>query len=347
MRALYKSEAGPGLEFRDLPEPEAGPEDVKIRILRTGICGTDLHIQRWDDWAASAVAAPLVPGHEFFGEVVEVGPLVRDVAVGDRVSGEGHIVCGTCRNCRAGRRQMCIRTQGVGVQRDGAFAEQLVLPATNVWVHHSAVEPEVGALFDPLGKAVHTALAFPVVGEDVLVTGCGPIGLMAIAVARHVGARFIVGTDVSANRLELARGMGADFTVDVSTHDIQEAQRALGMREGFDVGFEMSGAPTALPSMIENMNHGGRIAMLGLPSQPIAVDWGIVVTHMLTLKGIYGREMFETWNAMGAMLQTSAPLRDAVTSVISDCLPARDWRAGFAAASAADAGKIILDWTEL
>jgi len=347
MKALYKSQAGPGLELVDIPEPEIGPEDVKIRVLRTGICGTDLHIQRWDDWAASAVNAPLVPGHEFFGEVVEVGPLVHDVAVGDQVSGEGHIVCGTCRNCRAGRRQMCIRTQGVGVQRDGAFAEYLSLPATNVWVHHSTIEPDVGALFDPLGNAVHTALAFPVVGEDVLVAGCGPIGLMAIAVARHVGARFIVGTDVSASRLALAEKMGADYTVDVSSAHIRSAQQALGMREGFDVGFEMSGAPTALPQMIENMNHGGRIAMLGLPSAPIAVDWGIVVTHMLTLKGIYGREMFETWNAMGAMLQTSATLRDAIASIVSDRFAARDWEDGFAAAAAGGGGKVILDWTEL
>jgi threonine 3-dehydrogenase len=347
MKALYKSHAGPELELVDVPEPEIGPEDVKIRVLRTGICGTDLHIQRWDDWAASAVKAPLIPGHEFFGEVVEVGPLVHDVAVGDQVSGEGHIVCGTCRNCRAGRRQMCIRTQGLGVQRDGAFAEYLSLPATNVWVHHSTIEPEVGALFDPLGNAVHTALAFPVVGEDVLVAGCGPIGLMAIAVARHVGARFIVGTDISASRLALAEKMGADYTIDVSAAPIRSAQQALGMREGFDVGFEMSGAPTALPQMIENMNHGGRIAMLGLPSAQIAVDWGIVVTHMLTLKGIYGREMFETWNAMGAMLQTSATLREAIASIVSDRFAARDWEQGFAAAAAGGGGKVILDWTEV
>jgi threonine 3-dehydrogenase len=347
MKALYKSHAGPGLELVDVPEPEIGPEDVKIRVLRTGICGTDLHIQRWDDWAASAVKAPLIPGHEFFGEVVEVGPLVHDVAVGDQVSGEGHIVCGTCRNCRAGRRQMCIRTQGLGVQRDGAFAEYLSLPATNVWVHHSTIEPEVGALFDPLGNAVHTALAFPIVGEDVLVAGCGPIGLMAIAVARHVGARFIVGTDISASRLTLAEKMGADYTIDVSAAPIRSAQQALGMREGFDVGFEMSGAPTALPQMIENMNHGGRIAMLGLPSAQIAVDWGIVVTHMLTLKGIYGREMFETWNAMGAMLQTSATLREAIASIVSDRFAARDWEQGFAAAAAGGGGKVILDWTEV
>jgi len=347
MKALFKEEPGAGLTLVDRPEPTAGPGDVVIRVLRTGICGTDLHIHRWDDWAASAISTPLIPGHEFYGEVVEVGPLVHDIVVGDRVSGEGHIVCGTCRNCRAGRRQMCIRTKGVGVQRDGAFAEYLVLPATNVWVHHTSIEPEVGAIFDPLGNAVHTALAFPVVGEDVLVTGCGPIGLMAIAVARHVGARFIVGTDISAQRLELARGMGADFTVDVSTHDIREAQQALGMREGFDVGFEMSGAPAALPSMIENMNHGGRIAMLGLPSTKIAIDWGIVVTHMLTLKGIYGREMFETWNAMGAMLQTSKALHDSIASIVSDRFPARDWEKGFAAAASAGGGKVILDWTEL
>jgi threonine 3-dehydrogenase len=320
-------------------------DEVKIRVLRTGICGTDLHIRRWDDWASSAVAAPLIPGHEFFGEVVEVGPLVHEVAVGDMVSGEGHIVCGMCRNCRAGRRQMCIRTKGLGVQRDGAFAEYLTLPGTNVWVHHESIDPDVGAIFDPLGNAVHTALAFPLVGEDVLVTGCGPIGLMAIAIARHVGARFIVATDISPERLALATRMGADLAVDVSSQTIREAQHVLGMREGFDVGFEMSGAPTALPQMIENMNHGGRIAMLGLPSAAIAVDWGIVVTHMLTLKGIYGREMFETWNAMGAMLQTSAVLREAIGSIVSERMPATEWERGFEAAASAHGGKVILDWT--
>jgi threonine 3-dehydrogenase len=347
MKALFKPEPGAGLQLVDRPDPIAGPDEVTIRVLRTGICGTDLHILRWDDWAASAVSAPLIPGHEFFGEVVEVGPLVHDVQLGDLVSGEGHIVCGMCRNCRAGRRQMCIRTKGLGVQRDGAFAEYLTLPGTNVWVHHSTIDPEVGAIFDPLGNAVHTALAFPLVGEDVLVTGCGPIGLMAIAVARHVGARFIVGTDVSPARLELARSMGADYTVDVSTSPISDAQVALGMREGFDIGFEMSGAPTALPQMIENMTHGGRIAMLGLASGPFSIDWGKVVTHMLTLKGIYGREMFETWNAMGAMLQSSSVLREAIASVISERFPARDWQRGFEAAAAGGTGKVILDWTQL
>ncbi|SFR32324.1 L-threonine 3-dehydrogenase [Microbacterium azadirachtae] len=347
MKALYKDGPHAGLELVERPDPVAGPDEVVIRVLRTGICGTDLHIQRWDDWAASAVKAPLIPGHEFYGEVVEVGPLVHDIAVGNRVSGEGHIVCGMCRNCRAGRRQMCIRTIGLGVQRDGAYAEYLTLPATNVWVHHSDVTPELGAIFDPLGNAVHTALAFPLVGEDVLVTGCGPIGLMAIAIARHVGARFIAATDVSTPRLELARQMGADAVVDVSREEIRDAQRALGMREGFDIGFEMSGAPSALPAMIDNMNHGGRIAMLGLPTGPFSVDWGKIVTHMLTVKGIYGREMFETWNAMGAMLQTSPVLRESISRIIAEVLPARDWEKGFAAAASAGTGKIILDWTEL
>ncbi|MFD5215135.1 L-threonine 3-dehydrogenase [Microbacterium sp. NPDC058345] len=347
MKALFKPAPAAGLELVDRPDPVAGPDEVIIRVLRTGICGTDLHIRRWDDWAASAVAAPLIPGHEFYGEVVEIGSLVHDIAVGDRVSGEGHIVCGTCRNCRAGRRQMCIRTIGLGVQRDGAFAEYLSLPATNVWVHHDDVTPELGAIFDPLGNAVHTALTYRLVGEDVLVTGCGPIGLMAIAVARHAGARFITATDISAPRLEMAKAMGADRVVDVSQQDIHDAQVALGMREGFDIGFEMSGAPSALPSMIDNMNHGGRIAMLGLPSSGFDIDWGKLVTHMLTIKGIYGREMFETWNAMGAMLQTSATLRESISRVIADCIPAREWEQGFAAAESAGTGKIILDWTQL
>jgi len=347
MKALYKPAPGAGLEMVERPEPVAAADEVIIRVLRTGICGTDLHIRAWDDWAASAVAAPLIPGHEFYGEVVEVGPSVHDIKVGDRVSGEGHIVCGTCRNCRAGRRQMCIRTIGLGVQRDGAFAEYLSLPATNVWVHHEDVTPELGAIFDPLGNAVHTALTYRLVGEDVLVTGCGPIGLMAIAVARHAGARFITATDVSAPRLEMATAMGADMVVDVSQHDIREAQVALGMREGFDIGFEMSGAPSALPAMIDNMNHGGRIAMLGLPSTGFSIDWGKLVTHMLTIKGIYGREMFETWNAMGAMLQTSPTLRESIGKVIADCIPARDWEQGFDAAASAGTGKIILDWTQL
>ena len=351
MRALYKPDAAPGLTMTERPVPVPTDDEVLIRVLRTGICGTDLHIRRWDAWAASAVTTPLIPGHEFFGEVAEVGSAVRDVAVGDRVSGEGHIVCGTCRNCRAGRRQMCIRTTGLGVQRDGAFAEYLTLPGANVWVHHTDVDPDVGALFDPLGNAVHTALTFPLVGEDVLVTGCGPIGLMAIAVARHAGARFVVGTDVSANRLAMATAMGADLGVDVGGGDatalLRAAQEQLGMREGFDVGFEMSGAPSALPSMVETMNHGGNIAMLGLPTGSIAVDWGKVVTHMLTVKGIYGREMFETWQAMSSMLATSSTLRDRIGSLVTARYPASAWEQAFDAAGSADGGKVVIDWTEM
>ncbi len=347
MLALYKASAGPGLELVERPEPTPGESDVKIRVLRTGLCGTDLHIQSWDPWAASTIKAPMIPGHEFFGEVVEIGSRVRDVHVGAKVSGEGHIVCGTCRNCRAGRRHMCIRTSGVGVNRDGAFAQFVVIPESNVWVHDEGIDPDVGALFDPFGNAVHTALTFPLVGEDVLISGAGPIGLMATAVARHVGARYIVVTDVSEPRLELARGMGADLAINVSQMRIAQSQRSLGMQEGFDVGFEMSGHPSALPEMINNMNHGGRVAMLGLPSQSIDVDWAKVVTHMLTIKGIYGREMYETWVAMSAMLSSSKWLRDTVASVITDRLPATQWQKGFDIAREGIGGKVILDWSVL
>ncbi len=347
MRALVKATAAPGFEWAERPEPPMGPADVKIRVLRTGLCGTDLHIARWDEWAAATIRPPMIPGHEFCGEVVAVGDLVHDVVVGDLVSGEGHIVCGMCRNCRAGRRQMCIRTQGVGVNRDGAFAEYVVIPGQNVWVHHDGIDPDVAAVFDPFGNAVHTALMYSVVGEDVLVTGCGPIGLMAIAVARHVGARYIVATDVSAPRLEMALQMGADAVVDVSREQIAQAQSRLGMQEGFDVGLEMSGAPAALSSMIDNMTHGGRIALLGLPSASFAVDWSKVVTHMLTLKGVYGREMFETWYSMSAMLRSSPELRERIASTISTRYPARQWQEAFDAAASGGVGKVILDWTEL
>jgi threonine 3-dehydrogenase len=340
VKALYKPAAAPGFELTDRPEPEPGPDEVKIRVLRTGICGTDLHIESWDPWAASAVDAPLIPGHEFCGEVVAVGDAVRDVAAGDLVSGEGHVVCGTCRNCRAGRRHLCIRTSGVGVNRDGAFAEYVVLPESNVWVHHTAVDPDLGAIFDPFGNAVHTALSFPLVGEDVLITGAGPIGLMAAEVCRHVGARFVVITDVSPYRLELARSMGADLALDVSTETIASAQKHLGMVEGFDVALEMSGHPSALPEVIANLNHGGRIAMLGLPSAPIEIDWGKVVTHMITIKGIYGREMFETWYAMSAMLRSGL----SISSVITHRFPATEWAEAFATARGGQCGKVVLDW---
>jgi len=348
VKALLKSGPHPGFELVDRPDPEPGHADVLIKVLTTGICGTDLHIQSWDAWAQGAIAAPLVPGHEFYGEVVRVGADVRDVRPGDRVSGEGHIVCGICRNCRAGRRQMCIHTVSVGVQRDGAFAEYVVLPETNVWVHRDpGITPELGAIFDPFGNAVHTALSFPLVGEDVLITGAGPIGLMAVAVARHAGARRIAITDVSPARLKLAVRMGADLAVDVSRDRLAQAQHELRLAEGFDIGLEMSGRATALREMIDNMTHGGRIALLGLPSEPITVDWSKVVTHMLTLKGIYGREMFETWYAMSAMLSSSPQLHAAVSGVVTDVLPAAEWERGFKIARGGLGGKVVLDWTRI
>jgi threonine 3-dehydrogenase len=341
MKALYKAGAQPGFELAERPEPNAGFGEVKIRVLRTGICGTDLHIEAWDAWAASAVDAPLVPGHEFCGEVVAVGDGVRDVAVGDLVSGEGHVVCGTCRNCRAGRRHLCIRTSSIGVNRDGAFAEYVVLPESNVWVHHQPLDPDLGAIFDPFGNAVHTALSFPLVGEDVLITGAGPIGLIAAQVCRHVGARFVVITDVSPYRLRLAESMGVDLALDMSHETIASAQQRLGMLEGFDVALEMSGHPSALPDIVANLNHGGRVAMLGLPAQPIQLDWGKVVTHMITIKGIYGREMYETWYAMSAMLRSGLN----ISSVITHRFAADDWAEAFATARGGQCGKVVMDWS--
>jgi threonine 3-dehydrogenase len=347
MRALVKQKAAPGLEMVEVPEPLVGESDVLIRVLRTGICGTDLHIESWDAWAAETIKTPIIPGHEFYGEVVAVGSRVHEVEVGATVSGEGHIVCGLCRNCRAGRRQMCIKTLSVGINRDGAFAEYISIPESNVWVHHDPIDPDLGAIFDPFGNAVHTAMAFSLVGEDVLITGAGPIGLMSCALARHLGARFVVVTDVSESRLELARTMGADIALNVKNSKIIESQKQLGMKEGFDVGFEMSGHVSALPEMIDNLNHGGRVAMLGLPAAPIEIDWAKVVTHMLTLKGIYGREMFETWTAMSSMLKSSETLRARISSVITDRLPAHKWQEGFDIARASSGGKVVLDWTQL
>ena len=341
MKALYKDATAAGLRLVERPEPTPGPGDVKIRVLRTGICGTDLHIESWDAWAASAVKAPLIPGHEFSGRVVEIGEDVASVRVGELVSGEGHIVCGHCRNCRAGRRHLCINTSSVGVNRDGAFAEFVVIPASNVWQHPETIDPDLAAIFDPLGNAVHTTLSFPLAGEDVLITGAGPIGLMAAKVARHVGARFIVITDVNEARLELARRMGVDLAVNVAIDRVASAQSALGMTEGFDIGLEMSGHPTALPEMLENLTHGGRVAMLGLPSAPIGIDWAKIVSHMITIKGIYGREMFETWYAMNAMVQTGLD----VSAVITDRFPASDWEQAFAVARGGDSGKVVIDWT--
>jgi len=341
VKALYKAAAEPGLTLTERPEPSPGPHEVKIRVARTGICGTDLHIRSWDPWAARAVDAPLVPGHEFAGHVVEVGDEVSTVSVGDLVSGEGHVVCGNCRNCRAGRRHLCIHTSSVGVNRDGAFAEYVVIPESNVWRHPEGMDPDLAAIFDPLGNAVHTALSFPLVGEDVLITGAGPIGLMAAAVARHVGARFVVVTDVQEARLALATKMGADIAVDVSKERISSAQQQLGMKEGFDVGLEMSGSAKALPEMLDNMNHGAHVALLGLPTQAFAIDWAKVVTHMITVKGIYGREMFETWYAMNAMVSTGLD----ISPVITDRFPADRWEDAFAAAGRGDRGKVVIDWT--
>ena len=344
MRALAKTSRAPGLELVEVPEPTPGPDEVKIRVLRAGLCGTDLHLHDWDDWAASVVQPPMTLGHEFCGVVAEVGRDVTGVQEGQLVSGEGHLVCGSCRNCRAGRRHLCIHTIGVGVNRDGAFADYVVIPASNVWVQPDDLDPDLGAVFDPLGNATHTALSFPLAGEDVLVTGAGPIGVMATAIARHVGARFVVVSDLSAYRLELARKAGADLVVDPTRTDLRTAMDQLGMREGYDIGLEMSGAPAAVESMISTMNHGGRIAMLGLPSGPYPVDWAKVITHMLTIKGIYGREMYDTWYAMSSMLQTSAALRDAVRSVVTHRFPAADFAEAFETVRAGECGKVILDW---
>jgi threonine 3-dehydrogenase len=339
MKALYKGAAGPGLTLTERPEPTTGPSDVKIRVERTG---TDLHIESWDSWAAGAINPPLIPGHEFVGNVVEVGTNVTTVFLGDLVSGEGHVVCGNCRNCRAGRRHLCIHTSSVGVNRDGAFAEYVVIPESNVWRHPEGMDLDLAAIFDPLGNAVHTALSFPLVGEDVLVTGAGPIGLMAAAVARYVGARYVVVTDINDARLELAKKMGVDLAVNVANERIVDAQKRLGMLEGFDIGLEMSGSPAALPEMIDNLNHGARVAILGLPSQPITVDWAKVVSHMITIKGIYGREMFETWYAMNAMVSTGLD----ISPIITDRFPASRWEEAFAVARAGNGGKVIIDWAK-
>jgi threonine 3-dehydrogenase len=345
MRALVKPEAGPGLELVDRPEPEVGPGEVKIRVLRAGLCGTDLHLDQWDDWAASTVRPPLILGHEFFGEVVEVAADVDSVQVGQKASGEGHVVCGTCRNCRAGRRHLCIRTNSVGINRDGAFADFVVIPASNVWVQPDDLDPDLAAVFDPLGNATHTALSFPMAGEDVVITGAGPIGVMAAALARHVGARHVVVTDVSDYRLGLAKHAGADLVVNAATSNLREAMDELGMKEGFDVGLEMSGVPSAVEDMLANMNHGGRVAMLGLPKDDFPIDWGRVITHMITIKGIYGREMYDTWYAMSSMLGTSPLLRERIASVITHRFPAEQWQDAFAAARSGQCGKVIMDWS--
>jgi threonine 3-dehydrogenase len=341
MRALVKTAPGPGLELRDVPEPPMGIDDVRIGVRKTGICGTDLHIASWDPWAARTIKPPLVVGHEFVGTVLEVGANVRDLTPGDIVSGEGHVVCGRCRHCRAGRWHLCANTVGLGVNRDGAFAEQVVLPVTNVWHHWPRIDEEVAAIFDPFGNAVHTALSFPVLGEDVLVVGAGPIGLMAAAVARHAGARYVVASEPNAFRRELATRMGATHVVDPRDQALADVQREIGMVEGFDVVLEMSGNPAALRDALANMAHGGGMAILGIPIEEIPIDISQVVFNQLTLRGIYGREMYETWYQMSVMLQSGLDIRPVITHRFSY----RDHEAAFAAARSGGSGKVIMDWT--
>ncbi len=340
MRALVKTGPQPGLEMTQVPLPSIGPADVLVRVRATGICGTDLHIEAWDDWAQHSVRTPVVVGHEFCGELVALGDAVDGLELGQFVSGEGHIVCGQCRNCRAGRRHLCVRTKGIGVQLDGAFADYVAIPASNAWVHHQPIDVDVAAIFDPFGNAVHTALTFPCLGEDVLVSGAGPIGLMAAMVVRHAGARHVVITDLSDERLALARRLGVTRAVNVTRESIADAQRELGMKEGFDVGLEMSGSPRALREMIANMTHGGRIAMLGIPSGETTLDLSALVFGMITLKGIYGREMFETWYAMSVLLQSGLD----ISGVITDRFDASDFAAAFATARAGRGGKVVMHW---
>jgi threonine 3-dehydrogenase len=340
MQALVKTAPGPGLELREVPRPAIGLNDVLIRVHKTGICGTDLHIESWDPWAARTIQPPLIVGHEFVGEIVEVGSNVSDFHAGETVSGEGHVVCGRCRHCLAGRRHLCAHAIGLGVGRDGAFAEYVSLPMTNVWHHWPGIDEEVAAIFDPFGNAVHTSLAFPVLGEDVLVSGAGPIGLMATAVVKHAGARFVVVSEPNGYRRALARRMGATEVVDPAVDDLEEVQARLGMVEGFDVVLEMSGNPEALRTAIANMAHGGGIAVLGIPTEDIAIDVNQIVFKMLTLRGIYGREMYETWYKMTVMLQSGLDIRPAITHRF----PFREHAAAFAAARSGESGKVIMDW---
>ena len=340
MKALVKSQAKPGLWLQAAPRPVIGLNDVLIRVHKTGICGTDLHIYKWDDWARKTIPVPMVVGHEFVGEIVEVGSNVNDFRTGDLVSAEGHVVCGRCRNCLAGRRQLCKDTSGIGVNRAGAFAEFISVPMTNVWHHRPDIDREVASIFDPFGNAVHTALSFDLLGEDVLITGAGPIGIMAAAVAKHAGARFIVVTDVNDYRLVLAKQMGATVALNVKTGKLAEVQQQLGMKEGFDVGLEMSGNPSAFRDMIENMAHGGKIAMLGIPSEPMAIDWNKVVFNMLTIKGIYGREMYETWYKMSVMLESGLDIRPVITHRFHFT----EFEQAFQVALSGQSGKVILDW---
>jgi threonine 3-dehydrogenase len=341
MLALVKAEAGPGLRLETVPEPEIGINDVLIRVRKTGICGTDLHIEAWDPWAARTIHPPLIVGHEFVGEIVDVGANVSDFRPGDLVSGEGHVVCGRCRHCLAGQRHLCPNTVGLGVGRAGAFAEYVALPMTNIWHHWPGVDEDVAAIFDPFGNAVHTALAFPVLGEDILVVGAGPIGLMATAIVRHAGARYIVVSEPNEYRRGLAARMGANVVIDPRERDLADVQKQLGMVEGFDVALEMSGVESALQAAIASMAHGGRIAILGIPTGQMTIDVNTLVFNQLTLRGIYGREMYETWYKMTVMLQSGLDIRPAITHRF----PFREFEAAFAAARSGESGKVLMDWS--
>jgi threonine 3-dehydrogenase len=340
MKALVKAKPEAGIWMEDVPVPKIGINDVLIKVDRTGICGTDVHIYKWDDWARKTIPVPMVVGHEFVGEIVEVGSNVNDFRPGMVVSGEGHVVCGRCRNCLAGRRHLCKDTKGIGVNRTGAFAEYVAIPNANVWEHPRGIDRDVASIFDPFGNATHTALQWDLLGEDVLITGAGPIGIMAAAICKHAGARHIVVTDVNDYRLSLAATMGASYTVNVAQSSIKDAQQALGMREGFDVGLEMSGNPRAFADMIANMAHGGKISVLGIPEDGMAVDWNTVVFNMLTIKGIYGREMYETWYKMAAMVKSGLDL----SPVITHRFGVDDFQQGFDAMLSGQCGKVVLKW---
>ena len=340
MKALVKSRAEPGIWLEDIPEPVVGPNDVLIEVRRSSICGTDIHIYEWNEWAQTAIRVPLTIGHEFMGTIAETGSEVEAYAPGDRVSAEGHVTCGYCRNCRAGRRHLCTHALGTGVDRDGGMAERIVVPASNIFKLPDEIGDDLGAILDPFGNATHTALSFDLVGEDILITGAGPIGIMACRIARFVGARHIVITDVNDYRLDLARNMGATVALNVRTGLVAETMRTLGMSEGFDVGFEMSGAPGALDDLIEHMHHGGKIALLGLPSEPIATDWTKIIFKGLRLKGIYGREMFETWYKMASMLQSGLD----IGPIITHHLPYADYLEAFEIMRSGESGKVVLEW---
>ena len=340
MKALVKSQRAPGIWMEDIPEPRVGHNDVRIRVRKTAICGTDIHIYQWDQWAQKNIPVPMAVGHEYVGEIVEIGSEVQGFSVGDRVSGEGHITCGYCRNCRAGRRHLCRNTVGVGVNRPGCFAEYLVIPAFNAFKLPDSITDEVASILDPFGNATHTALSFNLVGEDVLITGAGPIGIMATAIARFVGARHVVVTDVNDYRLGLATKMGASRAINVSRESLDATMQALGMVEGFDVGLEMSGNPSAFRDLLRTMHHGGNVALLGIPPDDTAIDWNEVIFKGLMIKGVYGREMFETWYKMAAMLQSGLD----VTPIITHRLPVDDYREGFEIMRSGQSGKVILDW---